>query len=251
MDALFRPAEGERTLSNAFGLLGRTSRYQRTEISPGVNFYSSGRGAKTLVVGFGTTRGRLSMPVSLVLEALDDRRYDLLLLSDLSKCHFDHGIDGYAATLPELMQRVYDFAGARGYGCVITFGTSMGGFPALRGGDLLGADRSISVGGRFPWHPVRLIKEQQSVKAFELLCDCRSPFRSPFYVLHSRGHPEDPRHAEMLKKMAPACRVIVFPGKQHAVHNTMRQKGKLSAFFSEMLDLEKEPDADKLVAMLD
>jgi hypothetical protein len=251
VEALFRPAEGERTLSNAFGLLGGTSRYQRTEISSGVNFYSANSGANTLVVGFGTTRARLSMPVFMVLEALDGRRYDLLLLSDLSMCHFDRGIDGYAATLPELMHRVGDFAGGRGYRSVITFGTSMGGYPALRGGDLLGADRSISIGGRFPWHPVRLIKERQQVQAFDALCDCRNPFRSPFYVLHSRNHREDPLHAEMLKKIAPASRVIVFPGEGHAVHNKIRQKGRLEAFFSEMLDLDKEPDQDKLVAMLE
>jgi len=250
VDALFRSDEAG-TISNAFGLLGTANRYRRNEISTGVNFYSAGTGAKTLVVGFGTAKGRLAMPVFMVLEALDDRRYDLLLLSDLSNCHFDHGIDGYALTLPDLMRRVGDFAGGRGYGSIITFGTSMGGFPALRGGDLLGADRSISVGGRFPWHPVRLEKGRQRVQAFDALCDCRNPYRSPFYLLHSRNHREDQLHAEMMKKIAPASRVIVFPGEGHAVQNRIRQKGRLDAFFLEMLDLNKEPDQDKLVAMLD
>ncbi|MCX7306024.1 MAG: hypothetical protein NTV73_17080 [Hyphomicrobiales bacterium] len=251
LDALFDPAEGGQTISNAYGLLGRTHRYLRTEVATGVNFYSAASGASTLVVGFGTSRGRLSMPLFMVLEALDDTRYDLLLLSDLTKRHFDKGIEGYAATLPELMRRVGEFAARGGYACVVTLGTSMGGFAALRGGDLLAADRAISIGGRFAWHPGALVRDRRRVQAFDPLCHCRGPFRAPFYLLYSRDHPKDPRDAEMLAKIAPASRAIAFPGTHHGVHYRIRQRGRLDAFFAEMLDVQKEPDAQKLVAMLD
>ncbi len=251
VDALFTAKDARPGLAGAIGLVSGKHRYRRTEIATGVNFYSAGKSAGTLVVGFGTMKGRLSMPVFMVLDALDDTRYDLLLLSDLSKRHFDIGIGAFARTLPDLAGRIRDFAGERGHKALVTFGSSMGGFPALRAGDLMRADRSISVGGRFAWHPSRLRKVRHTIHAFEPLCACRAPFGSPFYALFSRDNASDSRHAALLAEIAPNCRTIAFPGDAHGLHYEIQLKGRLDAFFAEMLDLTREPDADRLAAMLD
>lgn len=225
--------------------------YARTEISHGVNFYSANAGARNLVVGFGGSRGRLNMAIYMILRCLDVRRHDLLLLSDENKAHFENGIEGYAGSLLELTSKVRDFAAKRRYSSLITYGTSMGGFPALRGGALLGANRAISIGGRFPYHPARLAGSSPAVKAFDVLCECRRPFRTPFYLLYATEQMEDDRNAAILSAIESSCRIIRVPGNDHNFPHRMRENGKLDLFFSEVLDLKREPSQERLAALLE
>jgi len=249
VDARFRPEESG-ALNNMFGLLASQARYERTEIARGVNLYSARAGANTLVVAFGGAKGRLNMPLFMILEAMDDSRYDVLLLADLNKLHFERGIANYASSMPELVDKIGKFAERQGYGAIITYGTSMGGFPALRAGDLIGAGRSISIGGRFLFHPARLRKKQHSNVAFDLLCACRQPFRSQFYLLYAEGQHVDREHAAILRALAPQSHLIAFPGDDHNFPYQMRGKGKLDVFLNEMLDVAKQPDDQKLIALM-
>lgn len=249
VDARFRPDESGK-LNNMFGLLASQTRYERTEIAHGVNLYSAEVGANTLVVAFGGAKGRLNMALFMFLEAMDDSRYDVLLLADLNKRHFERGIGTYASSLPELVAKIGKVAERRGYSLIITYGTSMGGFPALRAGDLFGAARSISIGGRFIFHPRRLIKNRHVNVAFDLLCACRTPFRSPFYMLYAEGQAEDREHAAILRARAPQSHLIAFPGEDHNFPYQIRVKGKLNVFLGEMLDVGKQPDEQKLIALM-
>lgn len=224
--------------------------FSRTEISHGVNFYSANACARNLIVGFSGTRGRLNMAIYMILQGLDESQHDLLLLSEETNAHFDLGIEGYAGSLTELMGKVGDFAAGRSYLSLITYGTSMGGFPALRGGEVLGADRAISIGGRFPHHPARLMGSARQIKAFDLLCECRRPFRSPSYLLYSQDQAEDDRNAAVLRAIAPSCRIIPVPGDNHNFPHQIRQNGKLGLFFSEIFDLKREPSQEKLAVLL-
>lgn len=231
--------------------LAQAPQYARTEIAPYVNVYSADTGAKNLIVGFGSLSGRLNMPVHSILEALDSGAHDLLLLADPAKSHFDKGVAGYAGSLSALMTKVGDFARRRGYSSIIAYGTSMGGFPALRGGEMLGADRSISIGGRFPWHPLRLAERKREINAFDALCDCRRPFRSRIYLLYAQGQPKDDQHAAMLQAVEPGCRAIPIPVDDHNFPNLIRHNGKLSLFLAELFDLSREPAADRLAALFE
>lgn len=227
------------------------SPFKRTEIAGGVNLYSAERGAQNLVVGFGGSLGRLNMAVFMILEALDSARYDLLLLADLKKLHFDNGIENYADSMPGLMSKVGKLARQRGYGSIITYGTSMGGFPALRGGDMLGAGRAISIGGRFVWHPARIRRRGESIGAFDPICSCRVPFRVPCYLLFTGGKKLDVDHAAMLADIMPEVHRIVLPGNDHNFPEQIRSKGKLGSFFAQLFDLGKEPDEARLGALLE
>ncbi len=216
-----------------------------------MNLYSADQGARTLLVGFCGWKARLSMPVSLILEALDSTEVDLLLLADLRQRHFDGGIEGYARSLPELMDKIGTLALRRGYGASITYGCSMGGIPALRGGGLLGAAKAISVGGRFAWHPSRIESGDEYVNAFDLLCHCRAPMAVPSYLLYSEANPQDVEGAAMFAAISPASGRIAFPGRKHNFPYHIKLNGKLASYFSQLLDLEREPDPAQLRALLE
>jgi hypothetical protein len=251
-EAKFQPIRTGRTFKTLFGLVSAApSPFTRTEIASGVNLYSAERGAPKLIVGFSGSLGRLNMAVFMFLEALDSAEYDLLLLADLKKLHFHNGIENYADSMPELMSKVGNLARQRAYRSIITYGTSMGGFPALRGGDMLGADRAISIGGRFVWHPARIKRGMEKIGAFDPICNCRAPFRVPCYLLYTGGKQLDVEHAEMLARIMPESRRIVLPGNDHNFPYQIRSKGRLDSYSAQIFDLTREPDEAKLRALLD
>ena len=251
-EATYHPVRTARTFKTLFGMVpAAPSPFTRTEIASGVNLYSAEGGAQNLIVGFGGSLGRLNMAIFMVLEALDSAKCDLLLLAEFKKLHFDQGIEGYARSMPELMNKVGDFARQRGYRSIITYGTSMGGFPALRGGDMLGADRAISIGGRFAWHPGRISRGEEQIGAFDPICSCRMPFRVPCYLLYAGDKNLDVDHAEMLARIMPESRRISLPGNDHNFPHQIRSRGKLDSFFSEIFDLTREPDEARLRALLE
>lgn len=236
-----------------FGLMSSAepplTRFSRTEIAPHVNLYSAGRGAPNLVVGFTTKHGFIMMGASLFLQDLDDAGHDFLQLADPRREFFDGGIEGYAASLHDLALRVGDLARRRGYRSIVTYGTSMGGFPAIRAGNLMAADRAISVGGRFTWHPGSMAKGLR-VGAFDALCNCRLPLETPSYLLYSTGCREDVDHAAMLAAIAPASRRIGVPCRKHNFPIALKDKASLGGFHAEMFDLAREPDPARIAALM-
>ena len=149
------------------------------------------------------------------------------------------------------MDKVGNLVIERGYSASITYGCSMGGLPALRGGALLGAARAISNGGRFAWHPSRIKSGNECVHAFDLLCHCRSPLPVPSYLLYSEDNTEDVEAAAMLAAISPSIGRIEFPGEKHNFSHQIRMKGRLASYFSQIFDLNHEPDPVRLRALLE
>ena len=74
------------------------------------------------------------LPISFFLQLMRDDKHDVLVLSDEHRRHFDGGVEGYSSSLLDTLKRIQAFAEAKPYEKVITYGTSMGGFPAIRAG---------------------------------------------------------------------------------------------------------------------
>ncbi|MBB4648670.1 hypothetical protein GGQ99_000392 [Aminobacter niigataensis] len=236
-----------------FGLLSSgeppLTRFSRTEIATHVNLYSAGRSAPNLIVGFATKHGFIMMGAALFLEDLDDAQHDFLQLADPRREFFDGGIEGFASSMRDLALRVGNLARERGYRSIMTYGTSMGGFPAIRAGNLMGADRAISVGGRYAWHPGSMAKGLR-VGAFDTLCNCRSPLTTRCYLLYSVGCREDLDHAAKLAAIAPASHRIGVPGRKHNFPMVLKDKGKLGGFHAEIFNLAREPDPSRIAALM-
>jgi hypothetical protein len=225
-------------------------KFTRRDLAANATFYSAGTGAKTLVVGLCGKRLRLLMPLPMMLQHTNDLLYDVLILSDPHRLHFDRGIGNFATSLTGLARRIESIATEHGHTSIVTYGTSMGGFPSLRIGGLLGAERSISAGGRFPYHVKRLIEGDQTINAFDLICNCRAPLlTTPGYVLFSEHKRQDLESATMLAQIVPQSRLCGFACDSHNFPIRIYSKGNLAEYFDEIFDLDREPDLERLAAM--
>jgi len=135
-------------------------RFCRQPLAPHIDLYRDPfvpSERKQLIFGFCGAANRLMMPISCVLQYLSADTCDLVLLRDPAKLHYVYGIPPYAGSVASLAVRLRaDFA-AEPYRRIVCYGTSMGGFVALQCGILMRADAAISIGGRFAWHPPRLL----------------------------------------------------------------------------------------------
>src|SRR5690606_19434935 len=120
------------------------SAFSRKRISRSACFYTANRGARTLLVALCGNRRRPGVPTSFFLQMLNEDLYDVLLLSDDGRLHYDKGVKGFSRSLLDTARQIRTLADHRGHEKIITFGTSMGGPPALRIGLLLQAERAIS-----------------------------------------------------------------------------------------------------------
>ena len=224
--------------------------YRREIVASAVTLYTADRSAKTLIVGFCGRSARLFLPVAVFLQALDHERFDLLTASDVRHLQFDRGLEGYSSSLPDLARRLSDFASARGYSSIITYGISLSGLAALRIGQLMGADRAISAGGRFSWNLGRLLRNEACVQSFDLLCHCRQPMATESYALFSEGHPDDVASAGRLAATSPGCCMIPMPYADHNFPHGIQKARRLDAYHREIFDPSRKPDPSVLRCLL-
>jgi hypothetical protein len=207
-------------------------RYLRYELGRCVSFYSANRDASTLIIAFRGNAFRLMMPISHFLQIMEDDRYDVLVLTDAQRRHFDAGIAGYANSLLETLIRVKVFAETRSYRRIITYGTSMGGLPALRAGLWLGADRAVSIGGAFCKHPLRLMQASNEIRAFDLICACRRRRDVPVVTAFAARNERDVEQQAALNAVLPGCVAVKIDTAAHNVLHHLDQLGQLRSFYA-------------------
>jgi hypothetical protein len=206
--------------------------YVREELNQDVRLYSANRGACTLIVAFGGASHRLMKPISHFLQMMSDDIYDVLVITDAKRRHHDAGIRGYSNSLLETLVRIKALSDTRSYRRLVTYGTSMGGFPALRAGLWLGADRAVSVGGAFCSHPPRLLQGSNEVGAFDLLCHCRPRGHVPVVTAFSTGHSLDVERHAALRAVLPDCVELKINSDRHNVIHHLDRRGQLPAFYA-------------------
>jgi hypothetical protein len=210
------------------------ARYLRYELGRYVSFYSANRGASTLIIAFCGNAFRLMMPISHFLQMIDEDRYDVLILSDIQRRHFDAGVAGFANSLLEMLTRLKSFVDARAYRRLIAYGTSMGGLPALRAGLWLGADRAVSVGGGCCKHPPRLTRAASEIRAFDLLCACRRTADVPTVIVYAAKNRLDLREQVQLSAVLPQSVSLSIDTDAHNVIHHLDQTGRLGAFYAKI-----------------
>lgn len=101
---------------------------------------------KGLLVAFSSNARRLMMPISVFLQHVDSRRWDVVVLKKSAHSYL-LGLEGVSTDLRGLTEYVETTLSSRQYRRVITLGVSAGAFAAIWAAVLMGADRGISVGG--------------------------------------------------------------------------------------------------------
>ncbi len=209
--------------------------YARSVLASDVLLYSDGRapGDKTLVIGFTGAAHRLMLPIATVLQNLPIERTDLVLLRESTRSHYDAGVAGYAATLPDLAGRLRRDLEPRRYRSLVTLGTSMGGFPALRAGLMMGADAAIAIGGRSIWHVDRLSAPNRApITAFDPLCPC-GPGETRLICVYAAKNAEDIKSADAVAAMRPVDR-FAFDTADHNVLLALWRQGSLRTALSDL-----------------
>jgi hypothetical protein len=164
--------------------------------------------AKELVVGFAGRAGNVNLSAPILLQHLDARIYDLLVIRDLRKRAY---VDGAAGTnsFDELLAKVRDLAAP--YRSLLTIGGSMGGGPALEAGIVLGARRAVSLAGG-PHEGLTGTSD-------------RTRDRTELWCFYGDAHPDDSLRAAGLQECYPEARRLPLPGvgKHSVLHAAFRQ----------------------------
>lgn len=218
---------------------GEPQRFCRQPLAPHIDLYRDPFvpcERKQLIVGFCGAASRLMMPISCVLQYMPGDGCDLVLLRDPAKLHYIYGIPPYADSLAALARRLTAEFAAENYRRTVCYGTSMGGFVALQCGILLKADAAVSVGGRFPWHPPRLLREPtQPVIAFDPLCACNASTRTELVCYHG-AHPMDVEDATLLARIMPVKRISLPETSEHNIILALCDKGRLGDFYETVFE---------------
>ena len=223
-------------------------RFERVRLAESANLYSANLGARTLIVGMAGRHAHLFGPIWRVLQHLDDSKYDLLLVADDRRWHFSAGSAGFANSLPEMATRIRHIAESGAYENLITYGTSMGGFPALRLGGLLGAQRAVSIGGRYAWDIHRLQTEPGYQNGFDPLCSCFGARPKEGVAIYAEQVKEDAENVARLKAVYPDLHEIAVPGRKHDVPGGAMKRGNGDRFYEILFELNGHMSKDDLRA---
>ncbi len=199
--------------------------YARQHLSPRLIFYRDTRvepREKDLLVTFSGNTGRLMMPVSVFLQFMDSKSWDIALLKKPASGSHLRGVDKNADNFPGLVQFIETALRPRAYRRVMTLGASSGGFPALWAAALMGADRGISAGGC----PPRTLPD--------LRLDDRGP-RADFCMVYSAGSTQDSEAALVLKDLFGGRLHPVADIEGHNVLSELMRRGQLAEFLKDVL----------------
>jgi hypothetical protein len=215
--------------------------FHRMPIHPDVTLYRDpkvGAARKKLIVAFCGARNRLDMPLAAVLQSLPSREVDIAVFRDRTKHHYLKGIADYASGFLDLTAAIIRDLRPAKYRETYAYGTSMGGFAAVRYSLLHPVRRAVSMVGSFPGHVRRLV-DRQALPAFDLLCDCvAGSARTEIVSVFGDGSERDRQNSEWLARICGAKEVAVPHVTGHNVAHALAVSGTLPAFFAGMFELD-------------
>jgi hypothetical protein len=223
--------------------------YVRESWSEDANYYTARRGARSLIVAFCGGANRLGVPTSYFLQMLRDDLYDVVVLRDPRRLHYDQGVQGLGSLL-ETTHRIRDFAETKGFQEVITYGVSMGGYPALRAGLLLNATRAISVSGEYCWHIGRLTRKGATIRAFDLLCPCVAKPSTQMVAVVPTQNQTDLQALEILRQTFPECLPVTIDAGAHNITSYFYYARLLRLFYACLFEYWDASIRDDLLMLL-
>jgi hypothetical protein len=186
---------------------------------------------KSLLIGFAGNARRLMMPISIFLQCLDSRVWDVVLLrKGADQATYFAGVEGVAGSLPALVQYVESAVPAKTYGRIVTYGTSGGGLAAILAAKLMDAARGVSVSGAPPQAPLdpwlewqlalrRAYAARRPVLDYVYGADCEIDRNSALSLQHMFGG-----------RLHPVAGIV-----DHYALKPMLKSGQFPAFLNELL----------------
>ena len=111
----------------------KKSDWVREQISDAVWKYSNTKtpAGKTVIFAFSGNLQVLMLPIYLILSCLDSEKYDLVLLKDISRQHYDAGVAGLADAPEGVFGYLEGLRASGFYASAIAMGTSAGALAAI------------------------------------------------------------------------------------------------------------------------
>jgi hypothetical protein len=208
--------------------------FVRYRKSPGMNWYSAGGDtrSKALVLCFCGRANRLMIPIPTFLQHLSASECDVLILKDTSANYYGRGLLGADTDIDGLMRRLEGMLDRRAYRSVVSFGTSMGGLPAIWATLQLRLDRGVSIGGMSPHDPrIDFMKPAKALKRLAAQYE-----RFPELVLvHGAQYANDKARNAAIADLIPSQIVPIDGVNDHNVIAYLMLSGKLKLFLSSVL----------------
>lgn len=123
-----------------------------SNLAPTLRFFmgAESRDSKTLIIGFsGKNRRSLFIPNTVLLQHLDVRRHDVLIVAEPRGGGFRSGIPPFGNGVTDLVNHICAMPLISQYQDIRLLGTSAGAYASLLTGHALNANRVLAIGGRF------------------------------------------------------------------------------------------------------
>lgn len=216
------------------GLFDAPQAFTRRSLSENVLLYQDPRreaADKSLLVGFAGDARRLMVPISVFLQCLDSRAWDVVLLrKGRQKRSYSKGVEGVSRSLPAVLRYVRSAVSAQQYRRIVTLGTSGGAFFAVLGAILIDAARGISICGAPPKSPLGL-----RLRCRLALHRAFAERKPEFEFVYGAGHDRD-RIAALAMQGSLGGRLRSVEGvDDHNPLAPLLMRGELAAFLESIL----------------
>jgi hypothetical protein len=216
------------------GILTSPQQFNRRVLAKNVMLYQDpevGPSRKSLLVGFTGNGRRLGLPISVLLQCLDSRAWDVVLLfKGRDKRSYLTGIRGVSRRLAGVVRYVRKSTQADRYRRIVTFGTSAGGFAAALAANFLHAARGVSICG-FKRHARLSLGVRCRLKVHEVLGIPRPALE----LVYGEDRIDDYEGALAVQKLLGG-RLRPIPGvNDHNLLGAMLKRGQLAEFLGEIL----------------
>lgn len=222
-------------------LLGRRRReFQNTRLSSGVRFFEEAgfdRRQKSLLILVSGFAGRVFVPVALMLDCLPDRPVDVIYLQANARDQYRTGVIGLGSNLREVATAMQSRFQTGKYVRIDVLGTSGGGLAALQLANFIDADNGVSIGGSYPFDPLRLRSlAARGITAFHSLCCCTPQKARRLVCTFAENSADDALAAAIVSRCCP--RAILHPvtgQSQHGFLSVLYRHRQLEKFLAILL----------------
>ena len=222
--------------------------YKRVRLAPAATLFR-GEGessAKTLMIFFtGSGTRRFVLPTPVLLQYINSKRFDVLLISEPSGRGYEYGVPGLGKNDNKVIEWIegHPRLNIKSYRSIRSVGCSGGAYIAALAAYRLQVEVCVSFGGRFhkERYPLKIVK-----RLFKLLKGVRRNGQVKVVLAYSAGNSRDRIYAKLLALLSAGSLFAIEAeqGKfEHTILGEMMELGQLSHFFKHTLFIEaQQPD---------
>jgi hypothetical protein len=201
--------------------------------SPGVSHFTGGGTARVIVTMFCGRAQVLSGPTASILQYFPPQSFEILVLRDPQAHGFTRGIAGFADSFTDLIEKLRTEFDLGRFDEIRCMGSSSGSAAALAAGQLLGASRLVSFGGRPPSRSASF-GGTEGAEELERHISAGPDGADRAFAVFAADNAEDGNSARALSKFLNLTLVPVEGIADHAIIAALHRIGQMSAILQKV-----------------